>query len=266
VADRQAVLDFAAGHRTASSDWDGFHASFDEWREGLAECDSSSVEVALAGFAGDFIAITEAALGLPRDRILREIADRSVSAAEDEEEALRQLRDNWHPGDPTFFEGVSVARASASALRKEVEDGLGDLLRRTSTASQVLVSEFSSAFRQIDSSWDRFDRSYDSFRTDEVQMTSLETVNGLNQLVDEFRAIVVAVRKLPTSKVTRQVVSTLARAADDEELALRILRGSFEKAEEEPTERPTGPPPEGTVEEPQAEGAAEEPQAGSEGQ
>ena len=273
-ADKRVALEFAVGHRTISSEWDQFQAVFDEWREGLVACDASSVDVALARFAGDFVAITEAARGLPRDRILREIADLSVSATEREEGALRQLRDNWHPGDPTFFEGVNVARASAAALRKQVEDGLSDLQRRTSSASQDLVSEFSAAFRQIDSTWDEFDRRYDSFRTDEPQATSAETVSGLNQLVDEFRGIVGAVRKLPTSEVTRQVASTLARAADDEELALRKLRGSFEKSEgaaeagpaEAPPEAPSEGAPPGPPPEPPPEGAVEEPQVGSEGQ
>ena len=255
AADKQTVLEFAAGHLAISGDWDAFHAGFDVWRESLAACDASAVEVALARFAGDFVALTEAARGLPRDRILRGIADLSVLATEHEEEALRQLRDNWHPGESAFFEGVDVARASASSLRKEVEDGLGDLERRTSSASENLVSRFSTAFSLIDLSWDEFDRSYDSFRSDEPELTSAEIVSGLNQLVDEFSGIVVAVRKLPASEVTRAVVSTLAQAADDEELALRKLRGSFEKLEA------PAPPAESAP-----EGAVEEPQAGSEAQ
>ena len=56
-------------------------------------------------------------------------------------------------------------------------------------------------------------------------------LNRLNQLVDEFRAIVVAVRGLPASTVTRRVATMLDQAADEEDLALRNLRGSFEVAE-----------------------------------
>lgn len=227
VADRQTVLEFAGGYLTISSDWDMFHTGFDVWREGLAACDASSVAVALGRFAGDFVALTEAARGLPRDRILREIADRSVSATEREEVALRQLRDNWHPGDTAFFEGVDVARASASSLRKDVEDGLLGLQQRTSLASDTLVNKFSNAFSQINFSWDEFDRSYDSFRTGEPALTGTERLSGLNELVDQFRAIVVAVRRLPTSIVTTHVASLLDRAVDHEDLALRMLSGSF---------------------------------------
>ena len=75
-ADRQAVLDFAAGHQNISSGWEEFHVGFDDWRQGLASCDPSSVKVALAGFSGEFVALTEAARELPRDRLLRLIADR----------------------------------------------------------------------------------------------------------------------------------------------------------------------------------------------
>ena len=129
--DRKVVLDFATGHLTITQDWEDFHADFDEWREGLAVCDASSVMEHLRGFAGHFVGISESARGLPRDLIVRGLAGKVIAAAEREEEALRLLRDNWQSGDSTVFERVDVERSAASALRKEVEDGVIDLQVQT---------------------------------------------------------------------------------------------------------------------------------------
>ena len=171
---------------------------------------------------------------------------------------------------------LSMAMRGNFVAAKKVALALDSLFRTQFPRDNLCIVGFSTYAREVKSeglsslNWDEFDRSYDTFRTDEAQLTSAETVSGLNQLVDEFRGIVVAVRKLPTSEVTRQVVSTLAQAADDEELALRKLRGSFEKLEAPAEVAEPGPPakspPEGAVEEPQAEGAAEQPEAKSEGQ
>ena len=59
-------------------------------------------------------------------------------------------------------------------------------------------------------------------------------VGRLSELVDEFRDLVVAVRELPASEVTRRVTQILAQAVEDEDLVLRKLRGTFEKTEVTP--------------------------------
>ena len=229
--DRKVVLDFASGHLTITQDWEDFHADFDEWREGLAVCDASSVMEHLRGFAGHFVGISESARALPRDLIIRGLAGKVIAAAEREEEALRLLRDNWQPGDSSVFETVDVERSAASALRKEVEDGVIDLQTQTAPVSRELVDSFSLAFQQLGTAWDEFDRDYDAFRSNQPDLTSFEVVGRLSELVDEFRDLVVAVRELPASEVTRRVTQILAQAVEAEDLVLRKLRGTFEKTE-----------------------------------
>ena len=236
--ERQVALDFAVGHRAIVREWDRFLADFNRWRESLIACDSSSAEVAFRGFAGSFIAITERARGLPRESVVRELANKVVVAAEGEEEAIRLLRDNWQPGDPTTFEAVDVERSAASVLRKEVEGELNDLQARTDPTSRALVNSFSLALQRLNRDWDEFHRDYDSFQTQRAQLTSEVTVNRLSELVDEFRAIAVAVRELPTSAVTRNVAQIISDAAEAEDLALRHLRGTFEKSERPSREAP----------------------------
>ena len=232
--EREVVLSFASASLTLGGDWDKFHADFDAWREGLADCDASSLNASLRGFAARFVTISEAARKLPRDSIVRGLAHKAIAAAQQEEDAIRGLRDNWRPGDATVFEAVETERAAASALQKEVEDGLADHQSRTSTSSRELLDRFALALRSLDSDWDAFHRRYDLFRADEGKLDSVETVGRLSALVGEFRDIVGGIRELPSSDLTRPVAQLLAQAAEGEDLALRKLRGTFEKQDGSP--------------------------------
>ena len=239
---KEALLDFAKNHRVITEAWEKLHSDLDAWRESLTPCDASSMELTLRRFAGDFIAVTEA---------VRELADKAIAGAEGEEGALRRLRDNWKPGDTAFLEEVDTERSAAVALRKEIEDALADLQVKTAGLSRSKLAAVASALNRLDSDWDEFHGNYDAFRAEEVELTSLETFRRLSLLVDEFSGIVAAVRQLRTPDATRQVALTLAGAAEDEDLALRKLRGAFEKLEEAPSEEITEPPqsPEAPLEE-----------------
>ena len=253
-----AVKNFAQAHATTSEDWDQFHRQFDAWRQGLISCEASSVQVQLRGFAGDLSSITEAARALPRPTAVRNLADSLILAAEREEESLRLLRDNWTPNtvlmsesnDPSdnevlddlsgqadsgsgetvsIFEQVNLARSASSALRQEVADSLSDRETRTAPEAVADVAAFATAFEALDASWNRFHQEYDAFRGEEGQLSSTQTVSRLGNLVSEFTAIAVAVGTLPVTEATRQVAQTLVQASEDEELALRALRGTFQK-------------------------------------
>jgi hypothetical protein len=296
-AAREAALRFAAALRTISQDWDRFHGEFDSWRLGLGSCDVSSVQVALRQFAGRFGDITETARALPRPAVVRQLADKLISAAEREEDALRLLRDTWRPGViaatsapagaalgnasdssengqalteadsqpvPVMFEAVAVARSAASALRKEVDDALVDREARAAPASQAQMELFSAQFQDLDSSWDEFHQAYDSFRTEEGRLTSAQVVVRLGLLVDRFRDIVSSIRTLPATEAAHEPAETLAQAAEEEYLALRRLRSTFQK-DGEPTEQAPTETPEPPVEETEpVEGSGEPGPAGSE--
>ena len=245
AAAKQVALEFAGGQKAVDQDWERFHAEFDTWRTGLISCDASSVRARLQQFAGDFAGITEAARDLPRTSPVRRMADRLIQAAEGEEEALRALRDTWILGSPpgrsagsegtdsdaggpgrlSTFELVDIARSEASVLQKEVADELSD--RLGSVASQADAEAFNGEFQGIALAWDRFHQDYDSFRAQEGNLTSAETVQRLSQLVDQFRDVVMSVRQLPTFESTRRTAQILADAAQEEETALRNLRDTF---------------------------------------
>ena len=253
---RTAALNFASGQRNVSQAWDQFHAEFDSWREGLVACNASSVRSSLQEFAGRFAGVTQAARALPRPGVVRGLTNTLIRAAEQEEEALRLLRDTWQPGeaaaqvttdtlddpgadnsdDPinstamtaaSQFEGVDIARSASSVLRQEVADALSDRRERTAPESLEKIGEFVATFNTTDAAWDQFHQEYDSFRRLEGQFTSGEIVDRLGLLIDQFRGIIVAIRQVPTTVTTRNVSNALAQAAE-EDLALRRLRGTFQ--------------------------------------
>ena len=227
--ERAVVLEFVNGHASISRDWESFHADFDAWREGLIACDASTVEVTLRQFAGRFSVITAEARNLPRFASVRELADKVIQAVEREDAAIRRLRDTWRHDDPTVFEEVEVERAAALALQHEVQDSLGDLQANTSSSTRLTVGAYSLAFRQLESDWDTFHRSYDSFRALEADLSPLQMVDQLSLLIQDFGGVAAGLSALPASRPTDPVSETLARAAEGEELALRRLRGTFQK-------------------------------------
>ena len=263
----QAAGEFAASYASLSQDWDGVHRDLDTWRQGLTSCDASSVQVALRGFSGDFSAVSRAAAGLSRHPSVRGMSDQLIEAARQEETALRRLRDTWQPGesgpapeavsssfgnggngdskgdpdkdDPANgtdapalqpgFEGVAQARANALSLRQGVADQLNDLQDMTGVDAEAQVAAFVTAFDSLHSQWDQFHEDYDTFRATQPSMTPEGSLEGLNQLVDQHRELVLLHRSLPSGANTRYVSDVLAIAAQDEDSALRRLRGSFQQ-------------------------------------
>jgi hypothetical protein len=225
------------------------------------------VRVALRGFSGDFSAVSRAAAGLSRHPSVRGMSDQLIEAARQEEAALRRLRDTWRPGQPgpasepeaassSFggnggsgesdkdngagnavaaaalqpgFEGVAQARANALSLRQGVADQLSDLQDMTGADAEAQVAAFATAFGALGEQWDQFQADYDSFRAAQPGQTPEESLKRLNGLVGQHREIVLAQRALPPGANTRYVSDVLAEAVQDEDSALRRLRGSFQQ-------------------------------------
>ena len=227
--EKALLVRFAKDRIGIAEDWDSEHTSFDSWRDGLVACTANAVETKLREFAGQYDAITQQAHSLSRgSSIVRPLADKLIEAAEREERVLKILRDGWKPGDPSLFDLVDRERSEVLAIRKEVQDEVSDLQEGTSPETRQLVAAYSGAFSDLASQWDAFHRVYDGFRAREADLTSLEP---LNILMDQLRAIVASIGALPSSEDTQSVTRILSQAAQAEDLLLRELRGSFVKAE-----------------------------------
>ena len=255
---RIAALNFASGQRNVFQDWDQFHTEFDSWREGLVACNASSVRSSLQGFTARFAEVAQSARALPRPRVVRGLANTLIRAAEQEEEALRLLRDTWQPGDVAItpatasndgaansddsnnstplaalspFEGVDIARSASSVLRQEVADALSDHQARIAPESLENIGGFVATFNATDAAWDQFHQEYDSFRRSEGLLSSDASLDRIGLLIDQFRDIVISIRQVPTTESTRDVADALAQAAEEEDLALRRLTGAFQNDE-----------------------------------
>ena len=266
---QQIAQQFNTGYDAINQEWDQLHQDFDAWRQGLITCDPSAVQASLVRFSGSIAGTTETARSLSRHSSVRGLADQLILAAEQEEEALRLLRDTWKPDlgeeepepeatsngsdsddsdaseqdESSVFEGVAVARSAASAIQKRVADQLSDLQQQTTPAAKNKVDDFDAAVQSASSDWDRFHRNYDSFRTVQGGLTSEEAADRLGDLVNEFTDVVLAIRDLPSTPSTGRAALLLANAVEDEDLALRMLRGAIPNGEEGNGEAPaTGEP------------------------
>ena len=268
---QQIAQQFNTGYDAINQEWDQLHQDFDAWRQGLITCDPSAVQASLVRFSGSISGTTETARSLSRHSSVRGLADQLILAAEQEEEALRLLRDTWKPDlgeeepepeatsngfdsdsddsdaseqdESSVFEGVAVARSAASAIQKRVADQLSDLQQQTTPTAKNKVDDFDAAVQSASSDWDRFHRNYDSFRTVQGGLTSEEAADRLGDLVNEFTDVVLAIRDLPSTPSTDRAALLLANAVEDEDLALRLLRGAIPNGEEGNGEAPaTGEP------------------------
>ena len=266
----EAAQDFAQGYQAITADLDQLHQQFDDWQAGLNLCTQGAVQTDLLQFAGRFGAITQSARELTRASASRDLADRLIEAAEAEYQALRQLRDNSAPGgtafgqnpagDPAVSDGevsnggngtdepasasqdgshqslseqVDAARSSSSAILREITDALTDQEEQSTTAAQGSMEEFLLALQAANTRWDLYHQGYDTFRSDEPSLTSTDVVNRLSDLVADFREVMVAVRELPRLDTTQGVAGLMAEAADAEDLALRQLRATFKKSDDD---------------------------------
>ena len=248
--DRAEILAFAQSHRQITGKWEQFHIEFDVRREGLVACTASSMEEALRGFASEAATITAQVRALPRLSPVRDLANRLIDAAEAEERSLRELRDTWTPDAPrTKFENVDVERTAAAAVQKEIQDSLLDLTERTSASSRQQLNTFSQTLDALNTEWDRFHEGYNQFLAQEADLTSSQFLLQLSQQIQGLSEVTTRVRNLLRHPLTAPISDILLIGAEQEELALRKLRDSFQKFEPPPAPpSPPGAPPPPTSE------------------
>ena len=242
---REALVEFARKHQKITEEWEQLHLDFDQWVQGNLVCGVSSMQVALAQFAGDFARITERAQDLPRSSNVKHLADKLITAAEDEDEALRELMRTWQPGTQDIFERVELQQSNSVAIQKVVEDALVGAKEEASIETRGLLDNFSDSLGTLNEDWDTFHRDYDTFRSEQMKLFAAERAVRLSRLVSQFGELVIQVRNLPTSQLTRHVVDILVEAAEQEDLALRKLRDAFE--EEQAASAESTPLPGGSV-------------------
>ena len=225
----ELVAEFATTQQAINEDWDQFHADFDRWRAGLTACDRSAALAALRGFGGDFSDITEQARDLPGEGIARDLPIKAVEAATLEEAALRQLRDNWQPGNVALLEQVQEARSQASLLLRETSIAIDELEELDKPEDQEAAEEFSDAFTPVDADWDAFHDAYETLLDDQYELGAAEMVERLKALIDELELIEDALDDLPSEAVIDDIAEALTAAVSEEAKGLKVLLGAFSR-------------------------------------
>ena len=230
--DRQLVAEFVVQQQEINAAWDQFHTELDGWRAGLTACDRSAANAALRGFAADFTAITQEARDLPGKTIARDLPSKVIDAAIAEEAALRRLRDNWQPGDPTLLEEVQVARDEATVVLRQTAAALDELEALDRPAEQDVAIEFSEAFAPVDQAWDVFHDNYDDLLEQREELGIPKTLEQLEGLVSDLEDILGDLDSLPSDEATDSILADLTDAAEGELGELESLLETYQdKAE-----------------------------------
>lgn len=223
----QRVEEFSTQQQAISQDWDQLHRDFDQWRTGLTACDRSSAEEALQDFAVRFNVVTELSRDLPRSEVIRELADATIAAAEAEEAAYRQLRDQWQPNSVSLFEKVEERRVESSQTQRDVEDQAEDLREdleeMTDAAELRKVEELNPALTSVE---DVMTQSHDEFTILWEVAGDLEVAEFASRLIDliqKLEPLLNKINRLPATETVDDEIELLGRAVNREVSSLEGL-------------------------------------------
>ena len=223
----ETALTFARAHQQVDQDWDQLHTDFDQWRSGLAYCAPADADAALRGFAANFAAITRQAAGLPRSANTRYLADIAIAAAQEEEAALRRLRDHWSPGDSTLFEAVDQRRSDSITARTEVLDGIEDLLEAGDVDTEAILEEFDQQLVEINEQWESIHQAYFELRDNRETSPPATIAGNLGDILVDLAAIHESIDGLPEAPFTKNLIRDLRDAAESETEALEALQAEY---------------------------------------
>ena len=226
VDERAVVADFTEQSRGLDGDWTEFREELDEWRAGLIDCHPSSVRDALRDFAVEFKAVTEQARNLPRAPLTKDLADSLITAAEDEEAALRELRDRWQPNSVSLFELVEVRRTESGAAQKGAEDAVAGMKRDLEQDDEPPGGEdeeFGQALETLAEGWDSLHQEYYDLLVHLSVLDVPDILTRLGVIGERLTEIEAALGELPASEETESTVEALIEAAQAELSALRHL-------------------------------------------
>ncbi len=227
------VTQFAEAQAAINADWDAFHNDLDGWRSGLTACDRAAATSALRNFAGDFGDITKQARALPGKGIARELPSEVIMAATGEETALRNLRDNWNPVDPSLLEMVQTERAVAADLLRSTQIEMDKLADMDDPEDRIIAKEFARALAAVDDSWDSFNVNYQELQDEYLELSAEEIVTRLRDLTEQHDQVLLTLEDMPSDKVTDPVLDPLVEAAETEASALGDLLDAMRKAARE---------------------------------
>jgi hypothetical protein len=239
VLDGRELVAFATLHGAIETRWESFHGVVDGWRQGLLTCDLTFRNHTVSVFASRFAEVPEGARSLPRNELVRSIADQIIAAAEREAAALRGLSEAAGTAATVILpdgstasaaEFVAIERAAAAGIRLTAEATLTDLTSGASLFKRTALNGFASDLSDINNRWDQFITDYEAFRASQPELSVTESADAINALVNQFLSISADVNALSLASTTVSVTEQLSQATRATELALRTLRDAIVEA------------------------------------
>ena len=218
AAGQADIADFVSQQQAVNAQWDEMRDEFDQWSAGLDACRPGAMRQALNEFAVSFNDVTERARRLTRSETASELNDLLIVAAEEEEAALRRLRDHWQPNNVSLFENVEVQRADAARAQQDAEDRAIELRaafteRLTSDADAASRDEFAKALAPVIKDWEELHKEYAELREDADALDA----DSASEFVEKMTAIVDALDELPdTPEDAEDAIDALREAAQEE--------------------------------------------------
>ena len=120
--------------------WNEFHREYAQWRSTQEGCDRLAAVETLGTFSVRFGELAASARTLPSLTVMRPLVELLVEAAEQEGDAMRQLRDSWVPFDTRVYARYDQKRNEASRLRRQVSSSLSALLPEYGISAQEVTS------------------------------------------------------------------------------------------------------------------------------
>lgn len=243
---KATLLDFARAQSNLERDWDAFRKSYMEWQQKT----SQSYGVVYKGFndfLARFVAVKKEVAQLQAPAGASEVVEKLSQAADREDAALKDLRDNLAVGDLDAFQKFDKERQEVNKLRRQAAAILQDLSassasptprttplletttppftqRRLRTVDPQALQQFDRAFQAANKIWNDFEVSYDTWLSRDYSPEREASYSQLAIFVSNFRSLSSQISSLAAPGQLRPVAELMIQAAEKEEAALRGLR------------------------------------------
>ena len=259
------VISFSAALAVINGHWDRLHTEYNDLRAREAELTTSELVSELSKLVESFTAIAVQIRELPYDSTTATISSIFSEAADDEELALRNLRNAFAKSGPagddglqssagedvlppptgpdgesgqeqgvTFstsesdrFQAFGAQLVESNAARRHAMEAMADVLKEVSPDARVNIGEFEVEFRTLTTEWSSFDEEYLDWRRTEGGCDSTAAIEALAKFNTDFSALARRVRALPSVPPLLSLGEIFVEAVDREEMALRSLRDEW---------------------------------------
>ena len=259
------VLGFSAVLAAINVDWDQLHTEYNELRAREAALTTLELVSELSNLVESFAAIGVQIRELPHDATTAAISSIFSEAADDEELALRNLRNAFEKSGPNGANGLQSSAGEdvappptgpdggseqgpdvsfvtsesdrfqvfgaqlveSNAARRHATETLADVLREVSQDARAQIDEFEVAYQSLAAAWSSFDEEYLVWRRTEGGCDSTAAIEALGKFNTDFSALARRVRALPSVPPLLSLGEIFVEAVDREERALRDLRDEW---------------------------------------